>query len=67
MMSVALPTHHHQTFRRIEHLPFAVREPVACQHVFRCSRRHAGKNRPASGQPYARRPRQVENVIAIEE
>src|ERR1700719_1898578 len=51
----------------IEELSRPRLEAVACEHLFGGACRDLGEYRPAAGQPYAGPPRQIEDIIAVEE
>ena len=52
---------------RIKHLALTLVEAIACQHFLRSPRWHVWKDRSPTGQSHIGRPRQVENVIAVQE
>src|SRR5271169_6856763 len=61
------PANDRQAFCRIKHLLLAPVEAVGCKHLLRSPRGHLRKDRSATRQSHIRRPRQVENVITVQE
>lgn len=56
-----------QAYLRIKYLLLSAVEPVACKYFLWSLRGHPGENWSAPGQPHTGRPRQVENVITVQE
>jgi hypothetical protein len=48
-------------------MPLAAVEAMACKHFLRSPRGHLRKDRSPAGQSHIGRPRQVENVITVQE
>ena len=64
--SDATPRHHRDAARLIENPGRSGLKPCLLQQLFRRSRRHIGKHGPPARQCDARRPRQMEKMIAGE-
>ena len=62
-----MPANDRHAFCRIKHLPFAAVEPITCKHFLWSPRGHVGKDWSAIGHSHPGRPRQIENVITVQE